>query len=583
MNYNALVRKQALNGTLDDSDSDSDLAPVQVAAKLKSAVLSKLNNVQGENSDSDNEGMVMKKKSAEEIADEERIQKEFEEQQAKRRAQKIEEPLSRYFGDNDKLTKDDKFLKDYILMQGWKSGDKSRSMPTGEGTTRYDHLEDSDDEVFESEDEAEIEAMEEFEHQYNFRYEEPHGDSIEGHVRNLSQLDSVRKRDTKRKEARERRKQREEERKQEKIEEVKRLKNVKKKELVEQLQKIRDAELKQLAEFQNEERIEDDEASTHDDELDTYEEGESDQVWFVCDGCSCVLQPNDNMYECSKGCDFILCKPCHKKNNHPHKLTRSKVPEYANPPEDAEDMVRSRMNNDIDEAEVEKAAYHAASEDLGFEDIIGDMATKFKYRSTKPIDFGLTAEEILLLPDAELDKIMPLNSIATYADAPKRSTVRRRIKAVSLLRERASKGDFEGWWEKNSSKKKKKEEVSDEARKIFDEMEIADDNLIKQAMESVKQDKKNKRSEVSEPLKRTQASDDDEEDEEFTAKRAKSEEGAVVEKEKKNKKKKEGSSYHEKTNKKALKGLSEDRKSAYGLTDKGFMKQKVKSQLEKNH
>lgn len=50
---------------------------------------------------------------------------------------------------------------------------------------------------------------------------------------------------------------------------------------------------------------------------------------------------------------------------------------------------------------------------LDFEDVIGgDIATRYKYIQTEPEDFGMTAEEILLADDTELNKVISVKSLA---------------------------------------------------------------------------------------------------------------------------------------------------------------------------
>lgn len=74
--------------------------------------------------------------------------------------------LKRFWGDDEKLDSTDKFLRNYILTQGWKTGDH-----TFEEMNQQDpKLEKAD-----KEDEERGEEMEKFENAYNFRFEEMNG------------------------------------------------------------------------------------------------------------------------------------------------------------------------------------------------------------------------------------------------------------------------------------------------------------------------------------------------------------------------------------------------------------------------
>lgn len=119
----------------------------------------------------------------------------------------------------------------YILNRGWI--DKSqKKTPSYKEIVREDDLSDLE------KSEEELEAAEEFESKYNFRFEDAQGDKLTGYSRTID--DSVRNADDKRKRQRKAAKERKKEEKIRQLEELKRAKNLKKQEIFNKLKQIQE-------------------------------------------------------------------------------------------------------------------------------------------------------------------------------------------------------------------------------------------------------------------------------------------------------------------------------------------------------
>ena len=65
--------------------------------------------------------------------------------------------LKRFYGEDKNLDNSEKFLRNYILMEGWKEKDKNKIRMMNEEIDREDEQRDNE--------------MDEFEEKYNFRFE----------------------------------------------------------------------------------------------------------------------------------------------------------------------------------------------------------------------------------------------------------------------------------------------------------------------------------------------------------------------------------------------------------------------------
>lgn len=142
---------------------------VEEQKQLKDKLKQALDNVEEEDDGEWGGLFKTREKTAEEKKKEEEDYKKWlagqKEELDDKEAEKDLKPLKEYWN-NPKLNEGEKFLKDYILNKRYLEDEDADYVPT------YDEIIHDSDEGL-SEDENEILKQEEFEHKYNYRFEEP--------------------------------------------------------------------------------------------------------------------------------------------------------------------------------------------------------------------------------------------------------------------------------------------------------------------------------------------------------------------------------------------------------------------------
>eukprot|EP00892_Ulva_mutabilis_P001580 jgi/Ulvmu1/11422/UM075_0086.1 len=382
--------------------------------------------------------------------------------------------LEQYFAVQDELpTGDARFLRDYFRQRLWEepgddAGASSAAAPDGDAAVPPVE-----------EDEEFLDRADQFEHKYNFRSEEPRGAEIRTYPRQIEGL--VRHEESRRRRQRESKRTRQEEREAQRADEVKRLKNLKKAEVGDALSKLASVSgkgapgkklLKQLMDNDFDpdawdqhmaDAFGDDYYAEAEPEMDVV--ADADAVLQQAEGWTGTVgageacqgeggsgidsdedsrddEAGDGGTRKGEGAAVGTFDAVHMK------LTGKKaglLPEtdYGEPAGKAGSGEDGGGSEGDDESEkVEKLAesrdkIHSLLQEyyaLDHEDEVGGVKTRFRYRRVEPIHDGLSAEEILALPDRDLNAIVGLRKLAPYHDDTHR--IRPNYMALNEAREK---------------------------------------------------------------------------------------------------------------------------------------------------
>jgi len=354
--------------------------------------------------------------------------------------QDIENKMSglRDFWNKDDLDEGEKFLKDYLLKKRFLDKNNVEDDEDEEEQPAYDTVaHDSDDGL--SEDEANVEKMEEFEHKFNFRFEEPDEEFIKRYPRTIK--GTMRKEEDKRAKKRKEVEERKKMEKQQKKEEIKMLKNAKKKEIMAKLEKLKkitgnedmelddddiegdfdpekyDAKMREVFNNYDDDTQADLEKPTFSDlEDEDYDEDYEAEDWDNWTGADNTegqgagdahCEDEDFNMDCDYDANLAMQKEIvestkgRKKGRRKSKFAEALENNQSKPAFDPKD--EKTFEEYVEE-------YYK----LDCEDIIDDVHCRFRYRNVPVNDFGLSTEEILASEDRELNAWASLRKTCMY-------------------------------------------------------------------------------------------------------------------------------------------------------------------------
>ncbi|KAL5022897.1 hypothetical protein ScPMuIL_002052 [Solemya velum] len=325
------------------------------------------------------------------------------------------EPLKDYWS-NPKLDFDEKFLRDYILNKRYLEEDNDR-IPT------YEEVVDNGEGF--SDEEDILDKQEDFERKYNFRFEEPDPEFIKKYPRTIES--SMRNKETKRAQKRQEIKDRKKQEKDRKKEELKQLKNLKKQEIMDKIDTLKEISGNPTIGFGKEDLEADFDPAQHDQMMqkyfnDDYYGEEVDEVKPDYTGAEEELQVEnwDNWQGLDSEEQFNQEEEDTAMDNSNFNMDcdydPSEVPQRTKKKKKKslfyEALNKKKPVFNSDETTFED--YLDEFYKLDYEDVIGDIPCRFKYRKVVPNDYGLSVDDILKCRDKELNAWASLKKMSQY-------------------------------------------------------------------------------------------------------------------------------------------------------------------------
>ncbi|KAH7698607.1 Krr1 family protein [Aphelenchoides avenae] len=325
------------------------------------------------------------------------------------------EKLKKRWSSKD-LDEDERFLRDFLLNKQYEEGDADDQIPTYEEIVGVEESEDHE------------QRAEEFEHKYNFRFEEPDQEFIKTYPRTVQS--SLRKPESKNKEQRQKKKARKEEKKRKAKEEIRELRAMKRAEIEEKLRKLKEATGDDSVPLSVEDLEKDFDPADYDRRMheifaqEYYEKGDEEAEKPVFSDMSSDADSNYDEMEIRQaddeeqgddqnGAGDVDEREEEEAADEPGPSRRDKKKKRKRNTKFREAVARQKPVFDPNEKTFDEyfKEYYA----LDYEDIIADdLVTKFKYRSVPANSFGLTTEEILTADDKQLNAWVSVRKCSQY-------------------------------------------------------------------------------------------------------------------------------------------------------------------------
>lgn len=424
--------EQMMEGVESEEESDPEdhvmkRTEVEEQKHIKKAFLKKVKEEEDSSDDSDIDTFFSKKEKTQEEKDQDQLDLDKAKEENQKSVDAYFSTKGEKGGEKNKLSKDDKFLRNFISNEWWKATD-TEALPSFEEITGKEKVFHPD----ESEDEDILDDQDAFEAAYNFRFEAEGGFDIVTYPREIE--DSLRQSTSKRKRQRDAKSLRVTEEKARKAEELKRLKNIKQKEILDKLDQIKAITgttmstlgVKDLTGSFDPEEYDKMMAGMFDNEFHEQEDMDDDALYKDIMGDELEEMRKEMKPAKYKRTDLEKEKKYTAKQLKRAKQRQKKQAEAAEYyDEDGEEEGGNQwaLPDGVDPvAAAEKAKEELDKQikdlyNLDYEDIIGgDIPCRFKYTNVAKATFGIEVKEVLELPDSELNQMVSIKKLAPYRD-----------------------------------------------------------------------------------------------------------------------------------------------------------------------